>query len=101
MQQDQQIIQLFYIFKTLCWCTEREVGGPTAGVIDPRRSRIWTTVGGKIVGTDQGQNQYQVKITQQILHLNLVQVSQAKGANRAAQVAAGSSKAGVNVAFWK
>lgn len=32
-----------------------EAGGPTAGVTDPRRSRIWTLVGGKVVGTDQGQ----------------------------------------------
>jgi hypothetical protein len=46
------------------------------------------------------QNQYQVKITQQILHLNLVGITGYVGANRAAQVAAGSSKAGgVNVAF--
>ncbi|MBB1192237.1 hypothetical protein DNC80_00940 [Flavobacterium sp. SOK18b] len=30
-------------------------GGPTAGVVDPRRARIWNLVGGKVVGTDQGQ----------------------------------------------
>jgi hypothetical protein len=48
MQQDRQLIQpiLFLHLQNFC-CTEQEVGGPTAGVIDPR-SRIWTT-GGKIV----------------------------------------------------
>jgi hypothetical protein len=33
-----------------------EVGGPTAGVVDGRRFRYFSSVGGKVVGTDQGQN---------------------------------------------
>jgi hypothetical protein len=31
-----------------------ELGSATAGVVDPRSTRLWL-VGGKVVGTDQGQ----------------------------------------------
>lgn len=72
-----------------------EVGGPTAGVVDPRRSRIWTTVGGKIVGTDQGQKPVpgQNNSTNPTSKFG-AGITGYVGANRAAQVAAGSSKAG-------
>ncbi|OAB27661.1 Starch-binding associating with outer membrane [Flavobacterium fryxellicola] len=73
-----------------------EAGGPTAGVIDPRRSRIWTLVGGKVVGTDQGQKPVpgQNNSTNPTSRFG-AGITGYAGANGAAATAAGSSKSGV------
>jgi hypothetical protein len=36
------ITLFFHIFKHFADVLNGEIGGPTAGVIDPRRSRLWT-----------------------------------------------------------
>ncbi|MCK8141527.1 SusD/RagB family nutrient-binding outer membrane lipoprotein [Flavobacterium sp. I-SCBP12n] len=73
-----------------------EAGGPTAGVIDPRRARIWTQVGGKVVGTDQGQKPVpgQNNSTNPTSRFGAGLTGYA-GANAAAANVAASSKAGV------
>jgi hypothetical protein len=47
-----------------------ELGSATAGVVDPRSTRLWL-VGGKVVGTDQGQTLIQVKLMQLTQHQDL------------------------------
>lgn len=73
-----------------------EAGGPTAGVIDPRRSRLWLSVGGKVVGTDQGQKPVpgQNNATNPTSRFGLG-LTNYVGTNTATRTAAGSSKAGV------
>lgn len=71
-------------------------GSATAGVIDPRRSRLWTTVGGITVGTDQGQTALpgQTNATNPTSRLGVGLTSDI-GATRAARSQVGSARAGV------
>jgi hypothetical protein len=72
-----------------------DASGPTAGVVDPRRSRLWTLVGGKVVGTDQGQKPVpgQNNTTNPTSKFGLG-LTNYVGANTAERTAAGSSKSG-------
>jgi hypothetical protein len=71
-------------------------GSPTAGLVDPRRARLWTLVGGKVVGTDQGQtaNVGETNATNPTSRFGSGLTGYV-GANKAAATAAGSAKAGV------
>lgn len=70
-------------------------GSSTEGVVDPRRSRLWTTVGGIVVGTDQGQKPVpgQNNFSNPTSRFGLG-LSNYVGANTAQRTAAGSSKSG-------
>ena len=71
-------------------------GSATAGIVDPRRARLWTTVGGIVVGTDQGQTALpgQTNATNPTSRLGVGLTSDI-GANGAARTKVGSAKAGV------
>jgi hypothetical protein len=71
-------------------------GSATAGIIDGRGPRLWNTVGGKVVGTDQGQtaNPGETNATNPTSRFGLG-LTNYVGANTPARVAAGSSKSGV------
>jgi hypothetical protein len=73
-----------------------ETGSATAGIVDPRGLRLWLAVGGKVVGTDQGQTALpgQTNATNPTSRFGLG-LTNYVGANTAARTAAGSSKAGV------
>ncbi len=70
-------------------------GGPTDGVIDPRRFRFFASVGGNVVGTDQGQTSLpgQTNATNPTSRFAAGLTGYA-GANAAAALIAGSSKSG-------
>ncbi|NRT10913.1 SusD/RagB family nutrient-binding outer membrane lipoprotein [Flavobacterium sp. 14A] len=72
------------------------LNGVTTGVVDPRGDRLWLKVGGKIVGTDQGQTASpgQTNATNPTSRFGLG-ITNYVGTSTATRTAAGSAKAGV------
>lgn len=72
------------------------LNGTSTGTVDPRRSRLWTAIGGVVVGTDQGQTALtgQTNATNPTSRFGLG-LTNLVGATSALRTAAGASKSGV------
>lgn len=72
------------------------LNGTSTGTVDPRRSRLWTAIGGVVVGTDQGQTATpgQTNATNPTSRFGLG-LTNLVGASAKLRTAAGASKSGV------